>query len=798
MRVSFKWLKEFIDIGLSPEALAERLLMIGLEVEEIIRLNPGIDGLISARVSGLRRFEDGFVVELSVGDKVYKAFHRGKAIKEGSKVIIAPLGAIIPSGSVVRSYTVAGMEFDALLPSEVELGIGEGEEIILLPEDTAEGESLVKLYDLDDVVLDVSVTPNRGDCLSIIGIAREIAAMKGIGPKGLLPKFELREEGRNIRELVDVEVWDYELCPRYVGRVIEDVRVGESPLWLKRRLIHCGLRPINNVVDVTNYVMLELGQPLHAFDLGLIRGKKVIVRRAKDGERLRCIDGIERELSSNNLVIADAERAIGIAGVIGGENTEIWGGTKAVFLESAFFNPSSIRITSRSLGLSTEASYRFERRVDPGNTLFAADRAASLISKLAGGRVSRGCFDLAKESFKPWFVMMRPERVNRLLGTQLKDEEIITILSSLGFSSRYREDLLEVEIPTYRGDIQREIDLVEEVARIYGYVKIPPRMPWGETQVGGLEPSQKLEWRVRDILSGIGLNEVITYSFIDPAFFDRLLLPQGHPLRDCVSLRNPLKENQSVMRTFMLPGLISALLLNYRRGMKDIFFFEIGKVFKTELTFEGLPMEINKLGFIMLGGIDKDLISGCEIPRDLLNLKGALENLFEALKLDVTFRDLEEDLPFLSRHKSASIFVGEERVGWIGELNPKVAIALEVDEPIYTAELDLDKIIQLVPKEIRYKELPKFPATRRDISVLVPLSRKAGEIEAIIRDVGGEMVEEIDLFDFYQGPQIPQGYRSLTFAIIYRLRDRTLKDEEVEEVHSRIRERLEEAGFKVR
>ncbi|MCS7233413.1 MAG: phenylalanine--tRNA ligase subunit beta [Synergistetes bacterium] len=798
MKVSFKWLKEFIEINFSPEALAERLLMVGLEVEDIVYLNPGLDGVICATLSGLSRLDDGYIVYLRVKDKTYRAFYKGEAVLiEGKKVAIATVGASIAS-KLVKSYEVSGLEFDAFLPSEEELRIGEGKGPIFLPDESQEGDTLVRLYELDDVILDISVTPNRGDCLSVIGIAREIAAIKGIGPRGLLPKFDLEEKGRDIRELVSVEVEDYDLCPRYVGRVIEGVKVTESPLWLKRRLIHCGLRPINNVVDATNYVMLELGQPLHAFDLNLIRKRKVIVRRARNGEKIRCIDGVERTLSNNDLVIADAERAIGIAGVIGGENTEIWSGTKDVFLESAFFNPSSIRMTARSLGITTEASYRFERRVDPGNTLFAADRAAYLISKIALGRVSKGYHDLCRDSFKPWFVIMRPERVNRILGTQLKPDEIITIISSLGFSSRYKEDLLEVEVPTYRGDIQREIDLIEEVARIYGYVKVPPRMPWGETQVGGLDEIQKLEWRVRDILIGEGFNEVITYSFIDPEIFDRLLLPQGHPLKECISLLNPLKENQSVMRTFMLPGLISALLFNYRKGSKDIFLFEVGKVFRTELTFEGLPVEINKLGMIMLGGIDKELITGSVIPRDILNLKGALENLFESFKVVADFRDIEEDLPFLVKFRSSSIYILGERVGWIGEISPKISIAFEVNEPIYAAEIDLDRFFTLVPKEIKYKELPRFPSTRRDVSVLVPLDRKAKEVESVIKSIGGEIVEEVRLFDFYQGPQVPQGYRSLTFCVIYRAKDRTLKDEEVEEVHLKVRKELERSGFKVR
>jgi len=661
-----------------------------------------------------------------------------------------------------------------------------------------EGKTLVELYDLDDVILDVSITPNRGDCLSIIGIAREIAAIKGIGPRGLLPEFDLQEQGRDIKELVSVEIEDYQLCPRYVGRVIEGVKVAESPLWLKRRLIHCGLRPINNVVDITNYVMLELGQPLHAFDLDLIRGKKVIVRRAREGEKIRCIDGVERVLSSDNLVIADADRPIGIAGVIGGENTEIWSGTKNVFLESAFFNPSSIRITARSLGITTEASYRFERRVDPGNTLFAANRAAYLISKLALGKVSRGYFDVCKDSFKSWFVIMRPERVNKILGTELKKDEIVTILSSLGFNSRFKEDLLEVEVPTYRGDIQREIDLIEEVARVYGYVKIPPRMPHGETQVGGLDEVQILDWKVRDILVGSGFSEVITYSFIDPEVFDSFLLPEGHTFREAVSLINPLKENQSVMRTFMLPGLFSALLVNYRRGVKDVSLFEIGKVFRTELTFEGLPIEIKKLGMIMLGGKEKDLLTGYEIPKDIFTLKGALENLFDGFKVFAEFKDLEEELPFLSKYKSASIFVMGNRIGWIGEIASKVCLSFDISEPVYAAEIDLDKFFSIVPKELKYRGLPKFPSTRRDVSVLVPFGRKAAEVESIVREVGGDIVEDVKVFDFYQGPQVPEGYRSLTFSIIYRAKDRTLKDSEVEEIDIAVRKKLEEAGFKVR
>ncbi len=800
MRLSFKWLNEFIDVGFSPEALADRLLMVGLEIEEVERLNPGIEGLVAARVMSVEPFEGGYSVRLSTGNREYLAFYKGEVSpRQGEKVVLAPVGASMPGEGIVKEYAISGRDFNAILPSEASLGIGEEEGFIRLPEEVPEGENFVKLYELDDVILDISITPNRGDCLSVLGVAREVAAIKGVNPENLLPKFELKEEGKDIKELVSVEVLDYDLCPRYAGRVIEGVRIGDSPLWLKRRLIHCGLRPVNNVVDITNYVMLELGQPLHAFDLDLIKGRKIVVRRAREGERLICIDGVERKFTPENLLIADAERPIAIAGVIGGEETEIWSGTKNVFLESAFFNPSSVRMTARYLGVITEASYRFERRVDPGNTLFAANRAAYLISRIASGKVSRGVFDLSKEAFKPWYVMLRPERVNRILGTQLNNEEIITILSSLGFASRYREDVLEVEIPTYRGDIQREIDLIEEVARIYGYVKIPLRMPWGETQIGGMNEAQKLEWRIREILTGSGLNEVITYSFIDPSIFDELLLPEGHPLRDVVRLKNPLRENQSVMRTFMLPGLFNALLTNYRRGLRDISLFEIGKIFLTELTPEGLPTERTKIGFIMLGGSDRDLISGCEIPRDLLNLKGAIENLFDALKIEgYKFVDLKEDLPFLSRYNSSLIIVREEKLGWIGEVSPRIRIEHDIEEAIYAAELDFDILLSVLPKEIRYKGLPKFPAVRRDISVIVPLERKAAEVEEIVRRVGGEIVEEVRVFDFYQGPQIPQGFRSLAFSIIYRLKDRTLKDEEVELVHSKIRESLREAGFEVR
>ncbi|MCD6363597.1 MAG: phenylalanine--tRNA ligase subunit beta [Synergistetes bacterium] len=800
MRLSFKWLNEFIDVGFSPEALADKLLMVGLEVEEVERLNPGISGLVAARVRKTERFESGYSVHLSVGDKIYFAFYDGETPPQtGEMVVIAPAGSSIPGGGMVREYSIAGSSFNAILPSEERLGIGEEGGFIRLPESVSEGEDFVKLYELDDVILDISITPNRGDCLSMLGVAREVAAIKGMGPANLLPKFDLEEEGEDIRDLVSVEVQDYELCPRYVGRVIENVKVGESPLWLKRRLIHCGLRPVNNVVDITNYVMLELGQPLHAFDLDLIRGKKIIIRKALEGEKLICIDGVERRFTPENLLIADVERPIAIAGVIGGEETEIWSGTKNVFLESAFFNPSSVRMTARYLGVSTEASYRFERRVDPGNTLFSADRAAYLISKIASGKVARGYFDLSKETFRSWYVMLRPGRVNKILGTQLRNEEIITILSSLGFASRYREDLLEVEIPTYRGDIQREIDLIEEVARIYGYVKIPARMPWGETQVGGMSEAQKLEWKVRDILVGSGLTEVITYSFIDPSIFDALLLPEGHRLRKVVKLKNPLRENQSVMRTFMLPGLFSVLLTNYRRGLREMSLFEIGRIFITDLTPEGLPTEKTRIGFIMLGGVDKELITGCKIPRDFLNLKGAVENLFDALKIEgYTFEELKEDLPFLSRYNSSSISIGGKAIGWIGELSPKIRIEHDIEEAVYIAELDFDLLLSLVSREIRYKGLPKFPAVRRDVSVIVPLEGKAAEVERIIRQTGGEMVEEVRVFDFYQGPQIPQGYRSLAFSVIYRLRDRTLKDEEVDVVHSKVRESLRQAGFEVR
>ncbi|HAG07320.1 MAG: Phenylalanine--tRNA ligase beta subunit, partial [Clostridia bacterium 62_21] len=602
MRVSLKWLQEFVDIPVTVTELADRLTMAGLAVDAVEEPWREITGVVTGRVKDVARHPHAdrlLVCRVDVGRGEDLAIVTGATnMREGDIVPVALEGARLVGGATIKRSKLRGIVSQGMMCAADELGVGEDHSgILILPPGTPVGVDVKEYLGLDDVILELDLTPNRGDCLSILGVAREVAAILG---QPLRNPFRAEAGQPLTTDRVCVDIEDPGLCRRYVARLATNVKIGPSPLWMQRRLHAAGIRPISNVVDITNYVMLELGQPLHAFDYDTLAGGRIIVRRARPGETLVTLDRAERRLAPEMLVIADAENAVAVAGVMGGLATEVTETTTNILLESAWFDPSSIRRTSRQLGLRSEASLRFEKGVDLEGCLRAANRAMELIESTGAGEAVPGAVDQYPEKHVPRTVILRPERVGQILGTEVAANEIESILDRLGFRVRKGPDAFLVQVPSYRVDIHREIDLIEEVARLHGYDRVPETLPFGNTTPAGRRRHQALFDRIRDIMVACGLTEAITYSFLSPVAFDRLRLPTNDPLRRTLRLANPLSEDQSIMRTTLLPGLLETLVRNYQRQIPSGALFEIGRVF-VPVAGEQLPEERTHLGMALMG-----------------------------------------------------------------------------------------------------------------------------------------------------------------------------------------------------
>jgi len=668
----------------------------------------------------------------------------------------------------------------------------------------------------DDFILDAQPTSNRGDCLSIIGVAREAAAAFDLP---LMPAtVMLHEEGEPAPALASVRIADPDLCPRYSARVITGVEVKTSPPWVIHRLLRCGMRPINNVVDATNYVMLEMGQPLHAFDYDLITpgadGRAaIIVRTAREGEPLTTLDGVGRELSAGMLVIADPERAIALAGVMGGANTEVSWSTTRVLLESAHFDRISIRRTRKALELETEASYRFERTVDPGGTVAALDRVAAIIAQASGGTVAPGVVDAYPKVMLPVTIELRPKRANRLLGTRLSAGRMAALLRRLqleveegetpstsprrrsGPALRARPEpregaSLRVTCPTFRPDLQQEVDLVEEVARVYGYDNIPTTVTRAAAAPGRQAPELEFDLRAKQALMACGLDEAMSYPLTDAGMFDRLHLPAGHPLRRALRVRNPKSEEYTTLRTTMLDSMFSALAHNCRRGITDVHLFEVGRVYLPRDEGE-LPHERRTAGIAVMGSAwtSRWSLDPMCVRADFYALKGIVEEVARALcGVSPEFEPLSH--PSLREGYAAAVILDGEQVGLLGA--PSLAVREHYDLPdgAYAAELNLEALMRRAPEAAQSRRLSRYPAVRRDIALVVASGITAKEVEQVIRAHAGENLERVDLFDLYTGRQIPKGYKSLAYSLTFRHGDRTLTDEEAESALTNIREAL--------
>lgn len=795
MRIPYKWLKQYVDIDLPPEKLAEKLTMAGLPVENIESLAPDFRGVVVGKIRSITphpnaehlvicRVDTGRELQLVTG---------APNVYIDQKVAVALEGAKLPGGREIRRATFRGVTSEGMLCSAQELGLdanlvspADREGVLTLPPDTLPGADAAEVLGLNDVVLVLELTPNRADCLSILGVAREVAALTGAPLR--LPEIAVREDGRRIEDLAAVEIEAPDLCARYVARLVSNVRIGPSPAWLQACLRAAGMRPINNVVDITNFVMLEMGQPLHAFDYDLLQQHRIIVRRAEAGEKIKTLDDVERELDPEMLVIADAARPVAVAGVMGGLETEVTLETANILIESAHFDGASIRRTSRKLGLRSEASTRFERGVNLEGAAAAADRAAQLMAELAGGSVARGRLDCYVRKRQPVTILLRPQRVNYLLGTTLTPAAMKELLERLHLEVS-GEGPFQVTVPAYRGDLTREIDLVEEIARLYGYDNIPVTLPGNITALEKQTPAQRWEEAGREAAATAGLVEVVTYSFIGPRALDQLQLPPDHPWRRVVKIHNPLRDEQSIMRPSLLPGLLEVAGRNASRRVLPVAIYELGRVFIP--AGRQLPVEPLRLGGLVMGTTGR----GWNWPAgemDFFYLKGIVENILARLRIKAITWEAATAYPFLHPGRAATIKAGELSLGFLGELHPDVLAAFDLPSRACVFELDWDYAGSLNQRQVGYEPLPRFPAVERDLAVVVEENLPAAAVEEVIREAGGDQLKGCTLFDVYRGAPVPAGYKSLAYSLVYQLPDRTLTDAEVNAAQERIQRALEE------
>lgn len=788
MLVSLRWLKDYVDIELSIDELVDRLTMSGLEVDAVHETGPAFSNIVTARIIALKPHPNAdkcFLCEVSTGNATYPIVCGAGNIRTGQMVPLAKVGSTIPGGYTIKSSKIRGELSEGMLCSEQELGVGDDATgIMILSKDLYPGRDLADILDLKDTVLDIGITPNRSDCLSIIGIAREVAAITGAKLK--YPDSTVQEHGEDINHVTSVAIIDPDLCPRYSARMISNVAIKPSPLWMRQRLEASGLRSINNIVDITNFVMMELGQPLHAFDFRFLEEGRIVVRRSHAGELFVSLDEKERLLRPDTLMICDGVKPVAIAGIMGGLNSEIKEDTETILLESAYFNPSSIRRSAKWLGMNTDAAFRFGRGVDPEGVIRASNRAAQLMVELGGGRVYKGCIDQYPMRVQTAVnIPLRVKRVNDILGTDINAPEIVRIMKRIEMvvhkegDGRYR-----VNPPSYRVDITREIDLIEEIARLYGYDRVLVTLPAVSAMTAEKDRKRFLEERVREVLRGVGFSEVITYSFISPESVDILGLKDDER-RNLVQIKNPLTEDQSVMRSTLMYSLLEVMRKNAYAGCFNLRLFEIGRIFIHKGEGE-LPIEKNRIGCLITGLKGDDLWSLKEGNADFYDLKGCIYNLLDDLKISGFEFNSHHHEPFLHSGKSCGLFIGNQLLGFLGEVHPNVLVRMDIKNPALVFEMDMDILTKYFSGKIIYHDLPKFPSVMRDVAFLVQQGMEADEMLRIAHNKNKELLEKVSVFDVYSGKSIPEGMKSLGLRFSYRASDRTLTDEEVSQIHSLI------------
>ncbi len=764
MKVSLNWLKTYIDFDLSSTELADRLTMLGIEVESMTELGTGLDDVVVGKVNSIRPHPNAdklVLCQVDIGDTDDLQIVCGAPnVSEGMFAPVATIDTELPTGITIKRAKLRGEVSHGMLCSEKELGISdEASGLMELSKDFPIGKSITEALDLDDVIFELEITPNRPDCLSMIGVCREIRAETGNTLR--LPNITIKENNIDVNSKTSVTIEAPDLCTRYTARVIQGVKIGESPEWLKKRLESIGIGVINNIVDATNFVMMEYGQPLHAFDYNKLAENRIVVRRASEGEKLITLDEEERELTPDMLVIADADKSVALAGVMGGYDSEITESTCDVLLESANFSASSIRATSKKLGMHTEASYRFEREVDPEGVITALDRATQLIVEIAGGFSCKGVVDVYPGKSELLKVQLRTDRINFILGTKLDTPEIARILMNLGFGIIQQGDnIFQVTVPSFRPDISREIDLIEEIARVYGYDKIPTTLPKGDIPVPTPNPSTEVRKRIKHFLLAAGMMEVVNYSFCDPNCFDKIRLNANDPLRDALQLRNPLSPEMSVLRTTLLPSLLENAQYNLNHQIDNITFFEMSKVFIQE-------KEQERVAGIFAGVLGGGVYGNSYRPPDFFDIKGVVEGILEICGIDNYTLKKTQD-PTFHPEQNAEAVLGNHRIGIFGRVHPELLENYHLNSvyerdivfqglpyPVYLFDLDFEKLVEVSAFVKCFKPFSIYSKVARDLTIVVDEEILSETPTRLIQTIGGELVESVRLFDFYEGEQVP-------------------------------------------
>ena len=784
MKLPMSWLSDYMDAeGITPKEYADRLTMTGSKVEGVENLGSEIDKVVAGRVLTCEDHPDSdhlhvCTVDAGTGEEL-QIVCGAPNVKAGITVPVALHGSTLPGGVKIKKGKLRGVVSNGMICSHDELGISEGllgyepeYGILILPDDIKPGTDIKDVFGLNENVVEFEITSNRPDCFSIIGLARESALT--FGREFSVPKPEFTEAQDNIADHLSVEVLDKDKCLRYCARMVKNVKIGPSPAWMREHLHACGVRSINNIVDITNYVLLEYGQPMHAFDLRDLEDNKIIVRRAADGEVIKTLDEQDRKLTNDDLVIADGKRAVAIAGVMGGFNSEVKDDTATVIFESATFDAASVRLTAQRVGLRTEASSRYEKGLDYNNTVPAVERACQLVEQLGCGEVCSGMLDVVGNVKERITIPFRPDKINKFLGTDIDESEMLRYFKALGIEV----DNMTLIPPTFRPDLEGEADIAEEVARFHGYDKIPTTLLSGEATCGGKTPEQKLADKIGELLCAQGMNEIYTMTFISPSNFDKIGLSADSPLRNTVKIKNPLGEDTSVMRTSTIPSMLDILSRNYNYRNASARLFEQGKIF--------LPKEGEKLPdepvVVTLGMYGAD--------EDFFTLKGVVEELLEQLHINNASFTAVKDNPTYHPGRAAKVTANGTELGIIGQIHPSVSKKYGIDVPCYAAELSFDALKAAIDYDIKYSPLPKFPAVTRDIAMLVDRETPVAEIEAVIRRSAGKLLEDIKLFDVYEGEQIPEGKKSVAYSAVFRAADRSLTGDEVQEVFDKVLKNL--------
>ena len=804
MKVSLNWLKEYISVDLEPARISEELTMAGLEVDSVEPRYDYLDLVVVAKVVEVAKHPNAdklSVCQVDAGqDKRLQIVCGAPNVRENMTVACALIGAVLPGDFKIKKGKLRGEVSEGMLCSAAELKLdSDASGIMDLDGALDVGMSLEKALKLTDTVFEIDLTPNRPDCLSMIGVAREVGAFKGVGKKISLPDVtwpQDRISTESIHDHAAVEILDPDLCPRYSAGYLFDVKVGPSPFWLQEKLEAIGLTPINNVVDITNFVMMETGQPLHAFDFDQVEKSKIVVRKAGVDREFVTLDSKTHKLNADMLMICDGAKPVGVAGVMGGENSEIQDTTTRVLIESAYFNPVSIRKTAKLTGIASDASHRFERGVDPEGTLFALNRAVSLMAELCDAKIAKDIIDVYPKQYQPVAVEVDPKALNVRLGTNLSADAICRILESVAFKVVSKsDDLLRVEVPSFRVDVARPEDLSEEVARLWGYNNIVTSYPNVPAEGRPLRPILGLRKRIRQIMTGFSFTEAINYNFVHEKSCDRLNLSDADRKRDVVNILNPISDQLSVLRSSLVPGLLETMKRNTAQQQETLMLFEIGKVF-TNTDKTELPQEDEMLAGLITGARRDQSWYSKKIPMDFFDLKGVVEGLLTTLKIvNVQFERAPAELyPYYKRGEAAVLKVGDVLIGALGTIDGGVLKNFGLKQDAFVFDFNLGVVQELMPEVVTAQIVPKFPALSRDITIIVGKNVPVGRIVGQINDMAfkNKQIESAFLFDLFEGSPVPEGKKSVSIRVVYRDPGKTLKEKNVKQLHARITQELME------